>query len=141
MHPYIVMVRTDIRSDILFIIPDNPNNLNLQSSGTNDAPIYPLNTPVTLVLRVLRHIQDDCAVATITPQQRRPYPPPQYKEGYFCSLSDASSAVSRAWKHRVALFVRMPCARMYANLNTTYDTDKIVFRLYIYHIVIFYYLL
>ena len=87
MHPYIVMVRTDIRSDILFTIPDNPNNLNLQSSGTNDAPRYPLNTPVTLVLRVLRHIQDDCAVATITPQQRRPYPPPQYKEGYFSRLA------------------------------------------------------
>ena len=46
MHPDIVIVRTDRRSNGLSMIPDDSNTLTCQFSGKNNTPRYPLLGPI-----------------------------------------------------------------------------------------------
>ena len=52
MHQYRGIVHKYTRSDGLSRIPDDPNTLNFQFAGTNDATRDPFNNPITDV-RVL----------------------------------------------------------------------------------------
>ena len=47
MHPDILNLFTDIKSDGLSTIPEVPNTLTFQSNGKNDAIRDPLHCPVT----------------------------------------------------------------------------------------------
>ena len=49
MHTKRLIVRMYRKSDVLYSIPDEPNTLTRQSTGTNDAPGELLQTPMKFI--------------------------------------------------------------------------------------------